>query len=79
MTMASEQRLRITIEAVDRASQTIESIGGRMASQFRRLRAGMLLIGGIVVGFSAAASRAAMNQQLALDNLRGTLEAMSQR
>ena len=78
MTQQNEQRVRVVIEAVDRASQTIKSISGRITAELTRLGRRMVFLGAIVSGFAGVAVRAAASQREAMLQLEFIVRATSQ-
>ena len=73
--MANEQTLSVVIHAEDRFSKTLVSIDKQLAQNLRNLRNGMLLVGGVVTGFSLLAVNAAVRQQAAIGQLDRALQA----
>lgn len=71
-----DARIRVVIEAVDRASQSIRGISREMDISLRRLGRNMILVGGVVTGFTTLAINAATNQRVAIRLLSNTLELL---
>lgn len=76
MTMANEQRLRIIIDVVDRASNTVRNasrtLRAELASMIRQLRFWALVVGAFVIGMARASER----QQVSIQTLRRTVDAL---
>lgn len=76
MTTQNEQRIRIVIEAQDRASQQIQSVSRRLTTDLRMISRSMLILGGVVSGFTGLAVRSALQQRVVVANVTDSLNNM---
>ena len=72
----AEPRVQVIVEAVDRASGTLNRVGQNLNTSLRRVSMGLLLVGGTVTAFSTLAVKAAIDQRIAVDRVRGAMEAL---
>ena len=70
------QTLRVVIEAVDRASQTIKGIADHLQKSLQDFGRRMLIMGGAVTGFAAIAVHAAEAQVTANALLANTIDSL---